>query len=275
MFGSNTGYSLADIAAATGGSRSSDNGWGGDGGAWWIIILFLFCFAGWGNGGFGGFGGGGASGALTRADLCQDMNFAEMANGIRGITSGLCDGFYAMNTGMLNGFSGVQSTLCQGFAGLTQGANANTAALTAAINADTVANMQNTNALSTQLANCCCENREGQAAINYNLATQSCDTRNTIQTGIRDILDNQNAGVRAILDKMCQQEIAAKDAQIAAQTQQIFGLQLAASQQAQNAYLISELAPKLPVPAYTVPNPFTGGCGTYTYGGYGYGCGCN
>lgn len=34
MFNSSSGYSLADIAAATGGSsRSSDSGWGGDG-AW-------------------------------------------------------------------------------------------------------------------------------------------------------------------------------------------------------------------------------------------------
>lgn len=27
-------YSLADIAAATGGGRNSNSGWGGDGGAW-------------------------------------------------------------------------------------------------------------------------------------------------------------------------------------------------------------------------------------------------
>jgi len=55
----NSGYSLADIAAATNGGRTSSgfgDGFGGDG--WWIILLFLF--AGWGGrGGFGGgFGGG-------------------------------------------------------------------------------------------------------------------------------------------------------------------------------------------------------------------------
>ena len=40
-------YSLADIAAATGGNRENDGMWGGDG-AWWIIILFLFVFYGCG-----------------------------------------------------------------------------------------------------------------------------------------------------------------------------------------------------------------------------------
>lgn len=60
MFNSNNGYSLADIAAATGGNDRNNGGIWNDGGAWWIIILFLFCFSGWGNG-FGGFGGYGAN----------------------------------------------------------------------------------------------------------------------------------------------------------------------------------------------------------------------
>ena len=50
MFNNSNGYSLADIAAATGGNNRNDGMW--DNGAWWIIILFLFCFNGgmWGNG---------------------------------------------------------------------------------------------------------------------------------------------------------------------------------------------------------------------------------
>ena len=35
-----------------------------------------------------------------------------------------------------------------------------------------VANMQNTNALQAQLANCCCETREAIQGINYNMATK-------------------------------------------------------------------------------------------------------
>lgn len=44
MFNNSNGYSLADIAAATGSNNRNDGMW--DNGAWWIIILFLFCFNG-------------------------------------------------------------------------------------------------------------------------------------------------------------------------------------------------------------------------------------
>lgn len=66
MFNGNSGYSLADVAAATG----SNNSWGNDGGAWWIIILFLFCFMG------GNWGGNGQ--AATSADVQSDFNFASL-----------------------------------------------------------------------------------------------------------------------------------------------------------------------------------------------------
>ena len=70
MFSQGNGYSLSDIAAVSGANqrgneRSNDSGFGD--GAWWIVVLFLFIFCGWGNGGFGGFGGGGASGASCRS----------------------------------------------------------------------------------------------------------------------------------------------------------------------------------------------------------------
>lgn len=73
MLGSNIG--LADIAAVTDGNR--DNGWGGDGG-WWVLII-LFALFGWGG---NGFGNQGCQGALTRGDLCQDMNFNGLENAV-------------------------------------------------------------------------------------------------------------------------------------------------------------------------------------------------
>ena len=81
----------------------------------------------------------------------------------------------------------------------------------------------------------------------------------------RDLLENANANTRAILDKLTSQEMAAKDAQIQAQSQQIFGLQLAASQQAQNNCLVNTLRP-CPTPAYLTCNPWAsqaayGSCG--------------
>ena len=277
------GYSLSDIAAATG-NRNNNDGFGGNG--WeWIIVLFLFA----GYGGFGGFGNGGGAGmqgALTRGDLCMDMNFNDLQNGVRNISDAVNVGFSNLNstichqqydTAMLvnnvlaavnGGFSGLNSTICQ--------QQYDTAAQ---LNAMNMANMQNTNAIQSQIANCCCDVREGISGINYNLATQACDTRNTIQNTTRDIIDNQNANARAILDKLTAQEIAAKDAQIACQTQKIFGLELAASQAAQNNYLISRLNPT-PVPAYPAASPC--GLGNWSpavlansqYNGCGCGCAC-
>lgn len=220
------------------------------------------------------------------------MNFQGVENGIRGIQQGLCDGFYAQNTNILNGFAGVQNSLTNGFAGVDnavctlgyqtqQGINSvnvagmqNTFALQQAINDNTVAGMQNTNALQAQQADCCCKTQSNLKDIQFQNAQDTCAVTNTIQNTTRDIIDNNNAGIRAILDKMCQQELAAKDAQIAAQGQKIFGLELAASQSAQNNYLIGQLRP-CPIPAYVTCNPWAASYG-YGYDGYNNsGCNCN
>ena len=261
-------YSLADIAAATGNGRNNDGMFGGDG-SWWIIVLFIFAFFGWGNNGWGnnGNGGGYVATAATQADIQRGFDNSAVISKLDGINSGLCDGFYAMNNGMLTGFNGINTNVMQTGFGIQQ-----------AINADTVANMQNTNALQAQLAQCCCETREAIQGVNYNMATQGCETRQTISTGTRDIIDNQNANARAILDAMTAQRIEAKDAKIAEQNQQLFAAQLAASQAAQNetlkAYMSGQLAyynPR-PVPAFPVPAPYQygncGACGTCN------GCGC-
>ena len=119
--------------------------------------------------------------------------------------------------------------------------------------------MQQLNAMQMQAANCCCETREAIQGVNYNLATQACETRNTLQNATRDIIDNQNSNSRAILDFLT----TSKMQDLQAENQR---LQLAASQQAQNSYLVSQLRP-CPIPAYTVQNPFC--CNQYQ------GCGCN
>ena len=65
MFNTNAnGYSLADVAAATG------NGWGNGNNEWWILILFLFFFMG-GN----GFNG---RQTVTTDDMQNQFNFASL-----------------------------------------------------------------------------------------------------------------------------------------------------------------------------------------------------
>lgn len=230
-----SGYNLSDIAAVTRSAGGNGDGvWGGDG-AWWIILLFLF--AGWGNGyGNGGFGGGGG----TRDAVSYGFDINGLENGIRGLEHGLCDGFYELNTGLLTGFG-----------------NTNMAA------------MQNTNAITSQLSNmaatqaqCCCETQRlierGLCEVNYNILTQSNGINTGIATAARDIIENNNAGVRSILDFLTQDKISSLQAENQA-------LRLTASQQAQNAFLIDQLGTKAPVPAYVVANPYA----SYGYGGYG------
>lgn len=254
----------ADIAAVTG---NNGNGMWGDGGAWWIIILFLFVFCGWGNG--NGWGNNGGAGAADNYVLASDFatlqrqidsSTASLERKSDAINSGLCDGFYAQNTTALNGFSNVNQNLCNGFAQAELSRANGQMNLMQQMNANNITAMQNANALQSQLAQCCCDNREAIAGINYNMAMNTNALQHSVESGFcqtnynnasntRDIIDNQNSNARAILDALNAQQLAAKDAKIAEQNQQIFGLQLAASQQAQNNYLVQTLKPA-PVPSF-------------------------
>lgn len=251
MFNSN-GVSLADIAAVTGNNRNNDGMWGD--GAWWIVILLIF---GWGNNGWGGFGGNGNGAGYTDSAIQRGFDNQAVISKLDGISNGLCDGFYAMNNSMLTGFNDINTNIMQTGYGIQQ-----------AVNADTVANMQNTNALQAQLANCCCETREAIQGVNYNLATNTCALQNTMNNNTRDIIDSQQAGTRAILDYLCTKE----NADLRDKVQK---LELSASQDRQNALLTTAMTAQTQqivnsvnptaIPAYVVPNP----------NAYAYGCGCN
>ncbi|MDO4974930.1 MAG: hypothetical protein Q4E61_01210, partial [Alphaproteobacteria bacterium] len=101
MFNSNNGYSLADIAAATG-RNNRDGDMFGNNGAWWIIILFLFAFTGWGNGGYWGGGFGGNQGSTSVYEgyvLNNDMSmisrqmsdgFSSQERKLDSISNGIC-----------------------------------------------------------------------------------------------------------------------------------------------------------------------------------------
>ena len=256
-----TGYSLADIAAATGGANNRNNdGFGGDGWGWIWILLIFGIFGGWGFGGFGGgFGGGannpGLQGIATRADINEGFALNGIERSLAGITQGICDSTYALNSAINNGFSANQLQLCNGFNGVNQGFNA----------------------LQAQLAQCCCDNREAIGQVRYDMAAQACDTRNTIQNTTRDILENNNANTRSILDFLVNDKLAT----LQAENQ---NLKLAASQANQNAVLQAAMSANTaeiirrtgndcPIPAYVVPNP------NCCYGNpvgvnYGYNQGC-
>lgn len=225
----------------------ADN-YGGGMGMWgdswiWIIVLFLF---GWGRNGFGnGNGGGVMDGYVLTSD------FASVERKLDSIANGICDSTFALNNAITGGFATTTQAINTGF-GNAELSRANQQA----------ALMQQLNAMQMQAANCCCENRAAIAQVRYDMATQACDTRNTVNTAARDIIDNQNQNSRAILDFLTQNKM--RDLESANQE-----LRLAASQAAQNNYLISQLRP-CPTPAYITCNPWSGS----SYGGCGTGCGC-
>ena len=218
-------------------ANGSGNGFGfGGDGAWFLIILFLFAFCGWGGNGWGNNGNSG--GVVDGYVLASDFSNIERKMDI--INGGLCDGFYAVNNTLLTGFGNAELSRANQQAAL----------------------MQQLSAMQMQAANCCCENRAAVAQVRYDMATQACDTRNTVQNATRDIVENQNANSRAILDFLANSKM--RDLESANQE-----LRLAASQAAQNNYLISQLRPT-PIPAYASCNPWAG---SYTgCSGDGYGC---
>ena len=272
MFNSNSSYSLADIAAAT---RNNDENFCGDNGAWWIIILFLFCFSGLGNGYGNGFFGRNQGLSSVYEGYVLNNDFSVLSNQ-------MSQGFATQERKLDNVSNGICSL---GYDQLAQinGVNTNI--------------MSGVNTLQAAVQNCCCETQQnikdtqyaissnsaeigrnlekGFADTNYNLAIQTngltsavsngfCQTNFNAQTNTRDIIDSNSANTRAILDKLCQMEVNAKDEKIAELTAKNADLRLAASQAAQNTYLLSELKP-CPQPAYVVPNPYCNcrcSCGT-------------
>lgn len=224
-------------------ANTGSNGgmWGGDWSSW--IILFLI-FGMFGFGGWGGFGFGGGQNGGVGAEVQRGFDHSSVVAKLDGITQGICDSTYAVTNAMTNGFNSTNMGMMQGFNGVERG----------------FCN------LSAQLAQCCCENREAIGQVRYDLAAQACDTRNTIQNTTRDIIDNQNNGVNAIMGKLAQMEYNGLNDKYQAALAENQALKFQASQTAQNAFIsanqeaqTSELLRRLgrdcPVPAYWVNPP--------------------
>jgi hypothetical protein len=149
------------------------------------------------------------------------------------------------------------------------------------------ANTQGLNALQTQLAQCCCDNRAATADLKYTVATEACADRNASAMNTRDIIENANRNNQSILDKLCQLELDGVKAQVEAKNDRISELQtqlnmaaLRESQTAQNAFIqqgfsneVDALYNRLnscPVPT----TPVYGRTPIFTCGSNNVGCGC-
>lgn len=242
-------YVEGDVPYIANGGYGNSNGMWGDNG-WWVIIIFALLF-GWGRNG-NGYGSGGSGAETMGYELGKLATTNDVASGFS--TSTIMSNLNDLKLGQQTGFASVQQTLCQGFGGINTG-----------LVQQGYETRLGINALGSQLSQCCCDLRAGQADIKYTMAKDTCDITNAIANAKNEVIGF-----------MTQQELT----NLRAENQ---ALRFNASQSAQNAYLtatldagnaelIRRLGKDNPVPAYVVPNP------NYPYyGGYynGYGCGCN
>ena len=246
----NGGLSASDVALIQDRNNSGFGGFGGDG-AWWIILFLIFALGGWnGNGGFGGgFGGGGADNMYPwlsngQKEIMQNtndgFNTLQLANQLTSINSGVQN----LSTQLCNCCGDISQQLCNSFANVETAANARQMANMQQNFNNAMSVQQGFNQLGSDLASCCCENRlatcQTQNIVqNEGNATRFADANNT-----RDIITNATQNTQAVLDKLCQLELDAKQDKIDAKNEKIADLQrqlsmadLRASQTAQNAFI--------------------------------------
>lgn len=262
----NNGVSLADIAAVT--NQNRNNGYGMDGGGWWAWIILLALF-GFGDGGFGWGGNNRGTSCQTaqavEASVQRGFDTSAIITKLDGLNAGIC----SLGYDQLAQMNGINNAIMQTGFGLQQGLNANN-----------VAAMQNTNALSTQLANCCCENREAIANVRFDMSTLGCSILNRMNENAQAVMQNDNANFRALNDQIrdgfTALAMSQKDQYISQLEQRLNQCDRDAALQAQANYLVGKIAP-CPIPAYMTCNPNTGAwfpCGT-DLSGYFRGDCCN
>lgn len=158
-------YSLADIAAATGGNEGLFGG--GAGGILALIIIFVLLF------GRNGFGNNGDCGVrpdvATQADVQRGFDTSAITSKLDGITNGICDSTYALNNTLQNGFANSNLANVQGFNSVNNG----------------ICN------LGYQMQQCCCETNRNIDALRYESAKNTCD-----------IITASNANTQRIIDTM-------------------------------------------------------------------------
>lgn len=244
--------SAADLAAITG---NNNNGWSGD--ASWIIILFLFIFMGWGGRGFGGFSNGGNAPGY---EVQNGFDHAAVINSLNGINS-------SINTG----FSNAEVSRCNAQANVLQQMNNDNNAVLQQLNNMAYNNLGGLNNVTA-----------GISDVKYTISSEACADRAAVTNALQQLEASNTRNTQAILDKLCQQEIEAKNDTIAQLRSQLYNsnmmnsiaavnadnarqtAQLIGDNAAQTQNLINQLRTPAPVPAYVVPNPSGCNCGHNT-----------
>ena len=258
-----------------GGNNGGFGGFGNDSAIWLIVLLALI----WGNGngnGFGGFGGN-----------SFDNGYAWLSNGQKEIMNNTNNGFDTLHLSnqlesTRDGIASLSNQLCNCCSDIN--GNISNSAFNAEIAAANrqMANMQQSfatqtaitsgiNSLSSQFADCCCENRLGIQDLKSTVISENCSDREVLRQIGQDILVNQTANTQKIIDEIFRDRLDEKQDKIEELNRQLLMKDLAASQISQTQAITSNIYNELKnCPVGTVPVygnqaifscPNNGGCG--------------
>ena len=296
------GMSPADIKAVVGDNNNGfaypypmyGGGFGsgfGNGDSWiWLILILALMNGGWGNG--NGFGGGNEYAWLSNGqkEIMQNtndgFNTLQLANqltsvnsGIQNVSTQICNGVADINSNICNGFANTNQTISSGFANAETSANARQMANMQQNYANQISNLQSFNQLSSQFADCCCENRLANCQTQNIIQNEGNATRFADANNTRDIITNATQNTQAILDKLCQLELDGfkrENDQLRSQLQfanmQASQVQQTADLRASQATTANQLVAELrscPIPS----QPVYGNTPIFTCNGNN-GCGC-
>ena len=291
----NGGGMVMPVAPLGYGGGYGNQGGFGFGGDWAWILLLLVLGGGWG--GFGGFGMGGAmmgmgmigmdylypwlNNSQNINDGFRDQQLSTQVNGIQNaVTSGFGD--------VQLGIAGVNQNICQTGNGITAAINAAQNATAQQLYSNEIASLNRSFAEQTANMQGFTGVQSSIADTKYTIATEECATRSASAMNTRDIIDSQNRGTQAILDKLCALELDGVKAQLAQAQRENVGLQnqvnmatMQASQVQQTAQILAGQAAEIdgvynrlkncPVPSM----PVYGNTPIFTCSGNNGGCGCS
>jgi len=278
---------------------SPTGGYGGNGlfggGDSWLGILFLIALC---NGGFGFGGFGGGYGAMMGMGMADGFGLYPWLNNSQNINDGFRDQMLnstvqGIQNSITSGFGDVQLGIAGVNQNICQTGNGVISAITGAQNslaqqlygneianlersyAAQTANSQGLNAIQSQLATCCCENRAATADVKYTLAQEGCATRTADAQNTNALLTAFNSGIQSIKDQLCSDKIESKNDIIAQLRSELMFARGQASQDVQTAAIqlgqrnlaneVEQYVAPRAIPAYMVQNP---NCCTNA-------CGCN
>lgn len=252
-----------DTAALLGMMNGGNGGFFGNNGGFQDIIALIVIAAIFGNGNFG-FGGNGNGRGDTERQMLMD---AIQRNGVD--IAQLASTVGCSKDQILAGINTVSNAICNQSAQMGQSFNQLLTTI-----------MQGNNALASQLAQCCCDNKlaicqqtntiqngingvnigveRGFASLGYALADQGCQNR-----------QNADANTRAILAKIDAMEDSRKDREIAALTAQLTAANSRAERQAELAPIYKQLADIACKQMPTFPMPYCPASGSYVPVNYG------